>query len=787
MQNVSEQYKRSMSDILRNRSNMLVAIGDVNPTAQMSAHFMPEYSNEMYFHTADDVIKDNVEATYSTLEQDLTPADGSMFFPPRRNSGLPYIHNGYVSYDLMGLSTSSNNPNCTYFFDEVTYPLVTVVEFDENGCPDSALIYFKWDNDLYYGWSNVPVTDNKIRVKITSKPAAAQGTIKGVWIKGYKTDENVRRMRIKRITFGDGTCIFPEIIESSEQKDYISKINENLPTRDLTVKLINYASRYDADNPDNPLTIFDDNKQEINVYYGYDIDGNGTWEWVHGGTFLSDSWSSGKHKATIMAKDILQSNENLFIHSNSALGENNNAEYWLQMIMGQLGITEYDYDPDMANITMELPFAHTISAKEVLQQLANYCCKTLYIDNEGKVRITSATNITNENVEHTEEITVTSSSYTQTIEGELSRAYNSVIARVFISGARVYSEAVSVSGDDYSYTFTPRYGNGTYRVSIVGLYEGTTPDFEITSNDIIDDIDVEKEELIKEVVVPCYSYAFVPTEEVILTDEIVEVPSDNYLYTQSFGDTIYGFVGVEVDKYPYILTESNLIQLSGYPNRLRTNGYTQVEYGKSYMLNVDTDKRITSINEYNSSGTLVKSTDIGNYGYLYTPYNDTVTQIIAYIGYADNSNISPSDVYEFYMAENVALLGYPDEPLDYWYMYLDEGTYKVKINSTGYFKFTSANVKYQINNSGKSLKWDNPLIGSQERALLVAQFVGDYLQSNIKYNYKYRGNPELNANDVIRQENDFISNMQVVVSEHKIGFNGALSGEITARRRIAEG
>ena len=96
-------------------------------------------------------------------------------------------------------------------------------------------------------------------------------------------------------------------------------------------------------------------------------------------------------------------------------------------------------------------------------------------------------------------------------------------------------------------------------------------------------------------------------------------------------------------------------------------------------------------------------------------------------------------------------------------------------------------MKYQINNSGKSLKWDNPLIGSQERALLVAQYVGDYLQSNIKYNYQYRGNPELNANDVIRQENDFISNMQVVISEHKIGFNGALSGEITARRRIAEG
>ena len=787
MQSVSEQYKTSMSQIIRNRSNLLVSIGDVNPTAQMSAQAKTS-SYRAYFSDVDSVFSNGANADYSTLEEDFTPADGSMLFVPRQNSGLPYMNTGYVS---RGFMQSTNNQDCYFvgYFDKVyrsasdETPFRVTIEFADGSSADTCSIYLRWDGASWYGWSSVNVVNNKVTITSTSIPSG-MSYIDGLWIVPRYSTDDYRRARIKNVVFGNGVCIFPDIIENTEQKSYISKIDENLPTSELTVNLINFDARYDADNPDNPLKIFDDNKQEINIYYGYDIDGNGTWEWVHGGTFVSDSWSSGKHKATIMAKDILQSNENLFIHSNSALGENNNAEYWLQMIMGQLGITEYEYDPDMANITMELPFAHTISAKEVLQQLANYCCKTLYIDNEGKVRITSATNITNENVEHTEDITVTSSSYTKTIEGTLSRVYDSVIARVVISGARVYSEAVSVSGDDYSYTFTPRYGNGTYRVSIVGLYEGTMPDFEITSNDIIDDIDVEKEELIKEVVVPFYSYAFVPTEEVILTDEIVEVPSDNYLYTQSFGDTIYGFVSVEVDKYPFMATESNLTQ---YSNSLLITPNELVSYGTSYMVSVDTANRIHEILEYDSNNIRINIISVNNYSYLYTPTNANVVKAAVTVKNQSGTAIVPSDVYEFYMAENVALLGYPDEPLDYWYMYLDEGTYKVKINSTGYFKFTSANVKYQINNSGKSLKWDNPLIGSQERALLVAQYVGDYLQSNIKYNYQYRGNPELNANDVIRQENDFISNMQVVISEHKIGFNGALSGEITARRRIAEG
>ena len=712
MQNVTEAYKEAMKLPLRNRSDMRIVIGDVNMTAQLSAESSVGYSKEIYYANMDGIFKNNANRDYSTLEQDFTPADGSMFFAPRENSGMPYLETGYTSNLLMDTTMSGNDLNYIAFFDDIdppsaSNPFVANITFSDKGAPTTASIFFQWDDSAWYGWGSVEVVDNKVRVMSTSAPSG-YSKITGLWVRGAYTTASYRRLRIKSITFGDGTVIYSDIIEKSEQTDYTSHINENLPTRDFKCDLINYDARYDADNPNNPLAILDEAKQTLNVYYGYDVTGQGGYEWVHGGKFIVDSWSSGKYKASIMAKDELQNNDRLFIHSNTNLGRFARAGYWLEFIMNCLSPDpnhpiEYEYDSDMDDIIMDLTVVRTLPAKQILQMLANYCCKTLYIDNDGKV--------------------------------------------------------------------------------IISSNQDEATDFEMTSYDVLDDMQINKEELIKEVCVPYYSFGYIPTDETVLVDETVEITENGYTYEQSFGDTIYGFVSVEINKYPYMATESNLVQ---YTNSLLVTPNEVVSYGTSYMISVDTANRIHEIYEYDSGNTRINTISVSNYSYYYTPTSANVAKMVVTVKNQSGTAIVPSDVQEFYMAENVMLVGYPDEPLDYWYGMLNIGTYNIKITAGGYFKFTSALAKYQVNDTGKTLTWDNPLIGTQARALEVAQFVGDYLKSNLSYNYKYRGNPELNANDVITQENDFIADMEVTVSEHKIGFNGALSGEITARRR-AEG
>jgi hypothetical protein len=113
-----------------------------------------------------------------------------------------------------------------------------------------------------------------------------------------------------------------------------------------------------------------------------------------------------------------------------------------------------------------------------------------------------------------------------------------------------------------------------------------------------------------------------------------------------------------------------------------------------------------------------------------------------------------------------------------------QGTHTLEIDAECETLYTSTNVVYPVNDTGKELEWKNPLVDTAARAEIIAEFVGEYLRSNISYDYDYRGNPKYDANDTILQENDFVQDMQVVITEHTITFDGGLKGHITARRRI---
>jgi hypothetical protein len=65
----------------------------------------------------------------------------------------------------------------------------------------------------------------------------------------------------------------------------------------------------------------------------------------------------------------------------------------------------------------------------------------------------------------------------------------------------------------------------------------------------------------------------------------------------------------------------------------------------------------------------------------------------------------------------------------------------------------------------------------------LAEWLADYYRSGIEYEYDTRGNPEIDANDVIYQENDFHKDMTVNLYRTRLDFNGSFSGSVTARRR----
>lgn len=90
----------------------------------------------------------------------------------------------------------------------------------------------------------------------------------------------------------------------------------------------------------------------------------------------------------------------------------------------------------------------------------------------------------------------------------------------------------------------------------------------------------------------------------------------------------------------------------------------------------------------------------------------------------------------------------------------------------------------QINHMGTAVTFENQLIGTQEHAQQIAEWLGNYYANNVSYEVKYRGEPRLNAPDIIRMESEVLNNLQVEVTSHELSFDGALSGKVELRRAL---
>lgn len=96
------------------------------------------------------------------------------------------------------------------------------------------------------------------------------------------------------------------------------------------------------------------------------------------------------------------------------------------------------------------------------------------------------------------------------------------------------------------------------------------------------------------------------------------------------------------------------------------------------------------------------------------------------------------------------------------------------------------NVYYtqNINAIGENITFENPLIGTMEHAQDVAEWLGFHYSNNVSYTAKYRGDPRLNASDLLYLESDVLNNLQVEIENHKLSFNGSLEGSLELRRAI---
>ena len=93
-------------------------------------------------------------------------------------------------------------------------------------------------------------------------------------------------------------------------------------------------------------------------------------------------------------------------------------------------------------------------------------------------------------------------------------------------------------------------------------------------------------------------------------------------------------------------------------------------------------------------------------------------------------------------------------------------------------------VEKSLGSVGLTKTLQNPLIHTEEHAQALAEWVGNYYANNVYYTVKYRGEPRINAADIIHAYSDVKKDMQVEVTQNDISFNGKFSGTMEYRRAL---
>lgn len=737
MQKVSTAYRESMKSSLRERAYIMLSFGLINQEAQAKAK-IGEGAFTRFTKTDNIFGKRTDTTTYATLEENFTKVDGSMFFLPRGTAVGGYYDTGLTSENLISEGNFSLVINLNIAATD--FKGITI-NFGEN---------YPVDFDIASDHGRVVEFRDNTQSEVSTEEVFENTT--SLILTFYKMKNLKSRLRIYSIMFGYGLVYYNDSVMDSMLDSYVSPIGADIPQIDFTVTLKNYDKYFNVDNPRSAIN-FLETGQEMDVFYGYQLPNGGGVEWIKGNHLICSEWESDDYSATIRCQDVFRSMDTEYYHG--AYNAAGTSYFNLAVEILQIaGISDYYLDPRLKNLYTKNPLPR-VKCKEALQIIANACRCVLTQSRDGVVQIKSnfapeasissngeapyskvSTVLTNDSKD---EYATLATGYTVVDGGmfflprSLKRGLNTGFVSSAISGAdgkfttnpvlTVTQEAICmyygvklVFGNALPSGIVIRtYNTGnlvekytvddeitkemviihtfddfdTMKVEFTGTAEpfnrivlnsfafGDVTNFTMTKGDMTSSPKAIKQEVVKEVIVPCYSYQTGNPEESLISEEV----------TVTAGEEMTFFLGAASYGYRATLDEAA------------------------------SDK--------------VSITASGNY---YVTVKFTTA-----------------------------------------------GTYQFEV--WGYrYKVIERYATVKLHERGKTVKWENPLISDMTMANDLAEWIADYYSAGIEYEYNTRGNPEIDVNDIVYQENEFRDNMKVTIYRATLNFSQAFSGKITARR-----
>ena len=737
MQKVSKAYKESMKSSLRERAYIMISFGLVNQEAQAKATV--DNGSYAYYSNKDNIFGEHIDDTvYATLEEEFTKVDGSMFFLPRATEGGRYYDTGIVSDKLVSevrcevvisLNTIATDfKGLTINFGE-NYP----VDFDIVGSTGQTI---EFRGNTKSKWSTEEVLENTTYIKLVF----------------YKMKNPQSRLRIYSIMFGYGLVYYNDSVMSSALDSYVSPIGADVPQFDFSVTLKNYDHYFNVDNPNSAINYLETG-QEMDIMYGYQTPGSDTIEWIQGNHLWCSEWESDDNTATIRCQDIFRNMDGEYMKGlYSAAGKSYYA--LAEEILKDAGISEYYIDPRLKKLYSNNPIPR-VKYKEALQIIANACRCVLTQSRDGKVQIKSNF--------------MPSASIATNGEETYSNAANVLTDTPKVEYATLAGNYTPTDGTMF---FLPRNGKAALTTGYVSKeISGANGTF--TKNPVVT--------ITMEAIRAYYGLKLVFG---------TALPAAFTIRTYKGGEPVneYPVEKDEINTTSIILRDFDDFDVMKIEFTKTAKPYNRIVlnyFSLSDVVDFTMNRRDMTSSPKAIKQELIKEIIVPCYTYQ---ENNREENLIY-----EDIDVVAGEVETYYI----------QDPSYGYKVKLDEVEGKatvvawsnyfvtIKFNVTGSFKLEVQGYRYKIvekyatvslNARGKTVKWKNPLISNTTMANELAAWLADYYTAGIEYEYDTRGNPELDATDIVYQENEFHDGMRVNIYRHTVNFKQAFSGRVTARR-----
>lgn len=737
MQKVSKAYKESMKSSLRERAYIMISFGLVNQEAQAKATV--DNGSYAYYSNKDNIFGEHIDDTvYATLEEEFTKVDGSMFFLPRATEGGRYYDTGIVSDKLVSearcevvisLNTIATDfKGLTINFGE-NYP----VDFDIVGSTGQTI---EFRGNTKSKWSTEEVLENTTYIKLVF----------------YKMKNTQSRLRIYSIMFGYGLVYYNDSVMSSALDSYVSPIGADVPQFDFSVTLKNYDHYFNVDNPNSAINYLETG-QEMDIMYGYQTPGSDTIEWIQGNHLWCSEWESDDNTATIRCQDIFRNMDGEYVKGlYSAAGKSYYA--LAEEILKDAGISEYYIDPRLKKLYSNNPIPR-VKYKEALQIIANACRCVLTQSRDGKVQIKSNF--------------MPSASIATNGEETYSNAANVLTDTPKVEYATLAGNYTPTDGTMF---FLPRNGKAALTTGYVSKeISGANGTF--TKNPVVT--------ITMEAIRAYYGLKLVFG---------TALPAAFTIRTYKGGEPVneYPVEKDEINTTSIILRDFDDFDVMKIEFTKTAEPYNRIVlnyFSLSDVVDFTMNRRDMTSSPRAIKQELIKEVIVPCYAYQENNREENLVY--------EDIDVVAGEVETYYI----------QDPSYGYKVKLDEvegkatvvawGNYfvTIKFNVTGSFKLEVQGYRYKIvekyatvslNARGKTIKWKNPLISNTTMANELAAWLADYYTAGIEYEYDTRGNPELDATDIVYQENEFRDGMRVNIYRHTVNFKQAFSGRVTARR-----